>query len=917
MKGKLVKHLKHLFLVFCAFTFAALASPAAFAASGAGDLVLAANGTSDYQVIIPDKAADPLTDQWLLVAGKLIATAFQKNGFSISVARESQRNPNKPAIYLGDTAFARQNGVKITSDDWTYAMKAVGKNLIIAGNDHEDKMPMAVVPGEPRQNVALLGTVKGVCDFLREYAGVRFLFINYGNQAKFLIKNGQMQIIKPDGSLDIDTRSIAFLPVKQIAVPADLNFQKTPPLLVNQVAANYETFYFIANNFFPNRQSVQGAALQWFDVIPADKYAASHPEYFALLPNGKRVTDPTSGYVAERRYGKLQMPLSVANPDVQSLMVDAVEQKIKEGASTVLIYPMDAFWLDQSNDPADNALFGMPAKNMDQIRARGYSGNLWKVYFSIAKRVSEKYPNAKIMYWAYQDSPISGGYAREVKTFPSNIIVKGQFHDKGRLDSLNGMEFPGGIANLSESFSGWSYMGKFAPERTNQYAGTIPAEWVKHHIIMSTADGSMGFVPGLQGPAYYAFGQILDDTSVDWQDLSNEFTDAAFGKAAGAMRTFYNLQDRQMALMSDYFGVVGPLTALGRNRVNGTYNTWYFLSVYTPEYMSAANDALSQAERSADSPDVKARLHLIRIRFDYLCGLAKILTLQNAWTVDPTNASFGALLDALDSWHASMRSMTDETDPNNFKTLSDWPTMSPFQGGSYIIAAQLFGTYQQAWYLTSLAWDTEAIRAGILTKPHEAKVLSVSTEPTIDSKEWDSAPALKFLRESDGMPVTNTPTTMQVLRDDKNLYVRMDIENPNVYVPDIHAPKTENEVLNRHHVDLAIQPVAGGPIYHLAANPVQGARYDAVIKGNGKEDVSWNGTWSFTYEVGDKRNQYFASTYTGKWTALFTIPFSAFGVSPPAAGNNWGFNAGRQNPDMIWSNGSSVTAPQSLGKLMF
>ena len=912
-----MKNLFTVFCVVCAFSTLMMTNCVTFAANTQSDLVMAANGASDYQVVIPDKAADSLTDQWLLVTGKLIATAFEKNGFTIPVVRESKRIPNKPGIYLGDTAFARQNGVKIDSDDWTYAMKVVGKDLIIAGNDHEDKMRMAYVPDEPRQNVALLGTVKGACDFLREYAGVRFLFFNAGNQQKFIIKDGQMQIIKPNGSLDIDTRSIAFLPTSQIAVPGDLNIRKTPPLLVNQVSGNYETFYFIANNFFPNRQSVQGASLAWFDVIPVDKYAASHPEYFAMLPNGKRVTDPSSGYVAERRDGKPQMPLAIANPDVQDLMVQAVEDKIKAGATSVIIYPMDSYWLDQSNDPEDNALFGMPAKNRDQIVARGHSGNLWKVYFAIAKKVYEKYPQVKIIYWAYQDSPINQGYAREVKTFPPNIIVKNQLFDQSRFDALNGMEFPGGIANLSESFSGWSYMGPYAPERTPEYAGMIPKEFVAHHVIMSTPDGTMGNLPGLQGPAYYIFGRMLDDTSVDWHDLYHEFIDTAFGKAAPAMTTFYDLQARQMALMSDYFGVEGPLLMLGRNRVNGTYNTWYFLSVYTPEYISAANDALTQAEQSAQSPDVKARLHLVRIKFDYLRGLAKILTLQNAWYIAPTDASLNALLDALDQWHASLQSMTDGTgDDPLFKPLNDWPTMRPF-AGSYIKASLLFLTYQQAWPWMSLGWDTAAIRAGILTKPHQIKVPVVSAEPTIDSQAWDNAPTVKFVRESDGMPVINTPTTLQVLRDSTNLYVRMDIESPSLYVPDIIPPKTEKDVLARHHVELAIQPVAGGPIYHLAANPIQGIRYDATVK-QGKEDITWNGTWNFAYEVRKGTSKYYAKAgASAGWMGLFTIPFSTLGVSAPAPGDTWGFNAGRQDPDMIWSNGSSVIAAQSLGKLSF
>jgi hypothetical protein len=145
----------------------------------------------------------------------------------------------------------------------------------------------------------------------------------------------------------------------------------------------------------------------------------------------------------------------------------------------------------------------------------------------------------------------------------------------------------------------------------------------------------------------------------------------------------------------------------------------------------------------------------------------------------------------------------------------------------------------------------------------------------------------------------------------------VNIESPQVYVPDIKPSQTEKDVLTKHYAELAIQPMAGGPVYHLAANPVPGVRYDAIVK-QGKEDTAWNGTWNFTYEGGKDHSRYYSSTYSASWTGLFTIPFSTLGVSAPASGAAWGFNAGWQNPaGMIWSNGNSVVAAQSLGKLMF
>ena len=46
--------------------------------------------------------------------------------------------------------------------------------------------------------------------------------------------------------------------------------------------------------------------------------------------------------------------------------------------------------------------------------------------------------------------------------------------------------------------------------------------------------------------------------------------------------------------------------------------------MYTPEYITAAERLLDSAEQNAKDPDVKARLHLVRIEFDYLRKMAKI-----------------------------------------------------------------------------------------------------------------------------------------------------------------------------------------------------------------------------------------------------------------------------------------------------
>ena len=83
----------------------------------AADLVIAEKGSTDYQIVIPDKCSDEIVEHWLLAAAKLTQTAFQKNGFKIEVVKEGARSPSKRGIYLGATELARKNSIKVEQHD--------------------------------------------------------------------------------------------------------------------------------------------------------------------------------------------------------------------------------------------------------------------------------------------------------------------------------------------------------------------------------------------------------------------------------------------------------------------------------------------------------------------------------------------------------------------------------------------------------------------------------------------------------------------------------------------------------------------------------------------------------------------------------------------------------------------------------
>jgi hypothetical protein len=134
---------------------------------------------------------------------------------------ESARDAARFGLFLGDTALLRSQDIDLASlQGWSYVHKAVGRDILIAGRDHSTPAA-ALDKDDPLKHHCCdrIGTAKGVVDFLYQYAGVRFLYPEQAPRQE-LHQNLDLDLLASPG--------IEFLPVKRIAVPADLNVTVTP-----------------------------------------------------------------------------------------------------------------------------------------------------------------------------------------------------------------------------------------------------------------------------------------------------------------------------------------------------------------------------------------------------------------------------------------------------------------------------------------------------------------------------------------------------------------------------------------------------------------------------------------------------------------------------------------------------------------
>jgi hypothetical protein len=677
----------------------------------AADIVLAAGGKSDYQLVVPDASPSPAIAACLNQVARLMQTAFKANGFEVPVVTEGKLDPAKPSIYLGNTRFARTKGIDLAQlSGWGYVHQVAGRDIIIAGRD--EPCPGKVEIANARRPAwDRLGTAKGVADFLRQYVGTRFLYPDL--EARLSLQDAASVNL-------LESPAIEFLPTPAIAVPADLNVRRTPPLDFNVGYPPRGSFYDLANNRFPMIDAVFGCHT-YQRAIPPDKYRDTHPEYFALI-NGQRCCKPAT----KRGEGKAQYCIS--NPEVQELIYQDLIGWLDRGYATVDLGQPDGFQACQCDNCAK--LFGTGSD---------WSEKLWIFHRTLAERVLKARPEkyVSLMSYVLTETP-----PKTFKQFPKNTKIMLCGTNEEDIAPWHGYEVPGGFTSYIYNWCP-NMATKYTPMRTPGFVEAQVKRLFTNRVQGIHRDGP-GNLYGLEGPVYYVMGRMFDDPENNRaQDLVAEFCAAAFGKASPAMRQFYDRLYHGIELYSDFLGTRAPawvyhdIYGQRRKYLSDPFQLLGFL--YTPDLLESLEKDLTQAEQSADTAKVKLRLALVRREFDYVKSLARVVHLYHAYQIQPDLTLRNRLLDAIDARNAQIAGYYDAR--GRAQPMAGWAlVLFPPPGHSASHVRLAYNGYQEPLENTPVNWDTKAIRAAPLP---DAKRTGVNTPGTDDRNVPDEMSAEK------------------------------------------------------------------------------------------------------------------------------------------------------------------------------
>lgn len=854
------------------------------------DLVLLEGGQSAYQIVLPDEAPSPGLDRDLAQTARLLQVALAANGAEVPVVRESQRDPSRPAIWLGNTNFARAQGLETSQlSDWSYRQYVVGADLILAGRDHPPQAPTA---NPRRPNWERVGTAKAVVDFAREFLGVRFLYPDL---------RGYEPLRQAEGIDLLNSPSLEFLPQERVVVPADLDRRREPLLRLNTAHPEGGSFYDLAHHRFP-RVDRQFGSHTWERAVPAELYE-SHPEYFALV-QGKRL-DP-------KQSGNAQYCLS--HPEVRERIYQDLADHFERGFESVDLGQPDGFQACQCESCADLYDTG-----------EDWGEKIWLFHREVAERLHRSHPGREVTIMSYI---LTAMPPKGFTAFPANTGIMLTGSNEEDLASWANYEVPRG-------FTGYVYnwcpnLGtRYTPMRTPGFVERQVKRLAAAGITALLRDGP-GQLFGLEGPVYYTMGRMFDDPEgLTARALVDEFCEGAFpqGNVRFHMRAFYDELYQAVAPYSDYFGTrsqgwthrLYPSDARTRKSVNDPFALLTFL--YPPAVLSRLEAHLQRAESLAPPAKVRERLALVRREFDYLKHLVGVAHLHQAWQIAPDPAARDRLLDAIEARNLYLERLFDPEEKATWGRR-----FFPFPGHSLEHLRLAYDGYQEPFARSCYNWDLQRMRQTPPTGPKRLRVARVEGPIDLEAPTWKTVP-------SQGMsplpPLHDLPreSRVQVLCDAEALYVRFELELGEARSFPEPKGKAEMNPQEQESVELYLRPEASSALhYRFAQGPHPAWRYEA-LRGAieevmdpryGRYDPTWKGEWTSSVRVDNER---------GRWLCLFRIPFATLGTEPPMPGVSWSVNFGRtlqlsrgRVDRASWSTslqGGSGDEAEALGEIVF
>lgn len=392
-----------------------------------GDFLLTRGGEAKAAIVVEDDAG---------LAARFAARELQSylnrvTGASFPVLTKPPAEEEN-AIVLGDSALSRQHGVVVDSLKRDgFIIRRAGRFLFLAGRDdkHFDLQSYVECRNEPphygrgwrdRHGTAECATAFAVYSFLERTAGIRWYFP--GPLGEIVPSRSDLSV----GAVDITDEPAMVCRWNKWdggthAWPDNFTQWRMTDYVDMKVNDRDATLWGVRNrrstlkiplNHMPH-------AMWW-----TQRFGKDHPEYFALLPDGKRSNGS----------GRGEGHLCYSNPDVRRIVADDVDAYFSGKEPTAIENAIPWFTREWSENIANEDYFSLLPRDsaegcqcdqclavrLETLNSGELSPQVWGYYRQIAAEMLGKHPDKRLVCLAY-------GHSRAIppgmEPLPANVLV--------------------------------------------------------------------------------------------------------------------------------------------------------------------------------------------------------------------------------------------------------------------------------------------------------------------------------------------------------------------------------------------------------------------------------------------------------------------------------------------------------------
>jgi hypothetical protein len=508
----------------------------------------------------------------------------------------------KTAIILGDNKFARDAGIdisKLPRDG--FIIKSVGNNIFIAGKDDMNEDPQKRLRYGVWAQLYERATLFGAYDFLERYLGARFYFP--GEIGTFIPKNKTLKLPEMDMNQkpDYTFRKFSLYSGK---TPAGKDGKESFPF------KNLNAYRLrIATNYIPNCHSFSRLGF-------IERFAQTHPEYFALMDTGRRHNNP-----ALRHPGQicLSSPIKqVIYKDAEAYLTGktAKERGVFRGKKYGYSWSPSAFQPGYFNLMPQDGFYKCHCEKCQKHFSQGEQATsdfIWDFICDIARELKKNNIPGHVTAMAYDCyRPVPN------VDIPDNVMVmvavRGPWTLKFKNISEREDKFIKDWDNkLNAKVWLWNYCNKYGklnipnvPDMTPKAIGRYYQKQKPYILGAYMESETDKYI--FHYLSYYVFSKVAWNNDADVESILNEHYQKMFGKGALPMKEVYeSFEEKWLKIKGK------PIdTPLGPSCVPiSDYELWE--KIYSQKEIESLEDKFASAEKlTANDMESNKRVKFMR-----------------------------------------------------------------------------------------------------------------------------------------------------------------------------------------------------------------------------------------------------------------------------------------------------------------